>query len=29
MQMNYKSVYQQTITGTRRDVIGHQPAQHS
>jgi len=29
MQMNYKSVYQQTIRGTRRDVIGHQPARHA
>ena len=29
MQMDYKFVYQQTITGTRRDVIGHQPAQHA
>ena len=28
MQMNYKFVYQQTITGKRRDVIGHQHAQH-
>jgi hypothetical protein len=29
MHMNYKFVYQQTITVTRRNVIGHQPAQHA
>jgi hypothetical protein len=28
MQMNYKFVYQQTITVAWRDVIGHQQAQH-
>ena len=27
--MNHKFVYQQTITVTRRDVIGHQHAQHA
>jgi len=29
MQMSYKFVYQQTIKGKRRDVIGYQPAQHA